>query len=54
MPAIIDACYNCLKHYRNQYVHGDLDCKAALELLAWGRDGEIATSIPQKQQLELL
>ena len=49
-----DACYNCLKHYRNQYVHGDLDRKAALELLAWGRDGEIATSIPQKQQLELL
>ena len=23
-------------------------------MLAWGRDGEIATSIPQKQQLELL
>ena len=30
------ACYNCLKHYRNQFVHGMLDRNAALDLLNWG------------------
>lgn len=31
-----NACHNCLKHYRNQYIHGLLDRFAALELLGWG------------------
>ena len=29
------ACYQCLKHYRNQYYHGFLDRWAALQLLNW-------------------
>ena len=33
------ACSKCLKHYRNQYVHGMLDRFAALQLLEWGVDG---------------
>ena len=40
------ACYQCLKHYRNQYVHGMLDRFAALQLLRWGRDGVIEPDIP--------
>lgn len=49
-----DACYNCLKHYRNQHIHGDLDRKAAIELLAWGRNGIVTDEIPQREQLKLL
>ena len=30
------ACHHCLKHYRNQWIHGMLDRHAALELLNWG------------------
>lgn len=33
-----NACYKCLKHYRNQYVHSALDRKAALNLLDWGEE----------------
>ena len=33
------ACHNCLKHYRNQNIHGTLDRKAALDLLNWGEKG---------------
>lgn len=33
------ACYNCLKHYRNQFVHGYLNRHSALELLNWGVHG---------------
>lgn len=44
------ACSNCLKHYRNQHVHGRLDRYYGLQLLDWGMDGRIATSIPFKVQ----
>lgn len=44
------ACHKCLKHYRNQYVHGMLDRFAALELLQWGMEGTIVKSIPVKVQ----
>ena len=40
------ACHKCLKHYRNQYVHGMLDRFAALQLLEWGLNGVIAKEIP--------
>lgn len=30
------SCHKCLKHYRNQHVHGLLDRYAALELFNWG------------------
>ena len=46
-----EACHKCLKHYRNQNVHGILDRFAALQLLGWGLNGNIAEEIPaQKQQ----
>lgn len=44
------ACHNCLKHYRNQYVHGMLDRFAALELLDWGECGKIASDIDFDKQ----
>ena len=48
------ACHKCLKHYRNQYVHGLLDRFAAIQLLLWGRDGAIAQSIPFSRQQEYI
>ena len=44
------ACHKCLKHYRNQYVHGLLDRFAALQLLDWGMKGVIAADIPEPVQ----
>lgn len=44
------ACHKCLKHYRNQYIHGMLNRFAALDLLRWGVKGEIAHPISQKKQ----
>ena len=44
------ACSKCLKHYRNQYVHGMLDRFAAIQLLEWGVNGIKAHPIqPDKQ-----
>ena len=48
------ACHNCLKHYRNQYVHGMLDRFAALQLLRWGTDNTIAPPLPMKEQITLV
>ena len=44
------ACHKCLKHYRNQYIHGMLDRFAALELLEWGVKGTIVEALPAKTQ----
>ncbi|MBR0455593.1 MAG: DEAD/DEAH box helicase [Firmicutes bacterium] len=44
------ACHKCLKHYRNQYVHGILDRFAALDLLRWGKEGKVAPAILMKAQ----
>ena len=44
------ACHRCLKHYRNQYRHGNLDRIAALELLEWGMNGVLAQPIPMSKQ----
>ena len=49
-----DACHNCLKHYRNQYVHGMLDRFAALDLLNWGISGTIHTDYSIDQQKKML
>ena len=49
-----NACHKCLKHYRNQYVHGLLDRFAALELLDWGGNGELADSLTVEGQKALL
>ena len=47
------ACYNCLKHYRNQYIHGSLNRFYALQLLDWAQFGKVAEplGIPQQQDL---
>lgn len=48
------ACYNCLKHYRNQNIHGMLDRHAALQLLKWGRCGCLAQEIAFETQVFLI
>ena len=40
------ACKNCLKHYRNQFVHGRLDRFYGLDLLEWGISGKLEDTIP--------
>lgn len=47
------SCHNCLQHYRNQYLHGQLDRIAALDLLRWGRNGIVKSEIPLKEQQRL-
>lgn len=48
------ACYDCLKHYRNQMIHGRLNRKAALQLLKWCRTGEVLEVLPLEEQYLLL
>lgn len=49
-----NACYNCLKHYRNQNVHGMLDRFAALDLLNWAKDNSLAPMLSIDMQKKLL
>lgn len=48
------ACHDCLKHYRNQFVHGLLDRFAALQLLKWGKEGIIVAPYSIEKQKKLL
>lgn len=48
------ACPNCLKHYRNQNVHGLLDRFAALQLLEWGEFGITVPEITPEDQIKLI
>ena len=48
------ACSKCLKHYRNQYVHGMLDRFAALQLLEWGSDGINASPLKPEKQIKMI
>lgn len=48
------ACSKCLKHYRNQYVHGMLDRFAALQLLEWGIEGIKASPINPEKQISMI
>ncbi|MPM31522.1 hypothetical protein SDC9_78077 [bioreactor metagenome] len=48
------ACSKCLKHYRNQFVHGMLDRFAALELLQWGMEGKKAAPISTEVQFKMI
>lgn len=48
------ACSKCLKHYRNQHVHGRLDRKAALQLLRWGVNGVKASPLSKEEQIEMI
>lgn len=48
------ACYQCLKHYRNQYYHGFLDRWAALQLLNWAeKNARVPALSADKQKLLL-
>lgn len=49
-----DACHKCLKHYRNQHIQSRLDRFAALDLLAWGRKGELPHAISEKRQADYI
>lgn len=48
------ACNKCLKHYRNQHVHGLLDRFAAIDLLRWGTEGKRPSAIELKEQKKLV
>ena len=48
------ACYKCLKHYRNQYVHGQLDRYAALDLLEWGMNSKVRDRLDVVEQKRLI
>ena len=48
------ACSKCLKHYRNQYVHGMLDRFAALQLLEWGINGINAPPLKPEIQIKMI
>ena len=48
------SCYHCLKHYRNQFVHGFLDRFAALDLLRWGQEGKIPPALSLDKQKDLI
>lgn len=48
------ACHKCLKHYRNQFVHGSLDRFAAIDLLDWGTKGILHESLPFDEQIKLI
>ena len=48
------ACYHCLKHYRNQFVHGLLDRSAALGLLRWGKDAVTVPELSLQEQKKLM
>ena len=48
------ACHKCIKHYRNQNIHGQLDRSAASELLNWCLDGSLAKEIPHKIQSDYI
>lgn len=48
------ACYKCLKHYRNQYLHGSLNRYFALDLLEWAIDGKTKAPLSIKKQKNLI
>ena len=48
------ACYDCLKHYRNQHIHGKLDRRAALDLLRWGQNSQLPDDLNVAAQWSLL
>lgn len=48
------ACHSCLKHYWNQRVHGKLDRIAALELLKWGRYGDLPKPLGIDEQDKII
>lgn len=48
------ACNKCLKHYRNQHIHGLLDRFVALDLLRWGMHGKVSKPLKIEEQMAIL
>lgn len=48
------ACYDCLKHYRNQHLHGKLNRHAAADLLKWGMHNTLPQDYTLNEQWNLL
>ena len=48
------ACHDCLLHYWNQRVHGKLDRFAALDLLNWCENSDLAKPLTYERQHDLL
>ncbi|MEG2417735.1 MAG: Zn-binding domain-containing protein, partial [Eubacterium sp.] len=48
------ACSGCLKHYRNQQYHGQLDRFAALDLLRWAKSGILPDTLSIESQKRLI
>lgn len=48
------ACYECLKHYRNQRIHNSLNRHAVIELLEYGRSQRIPAVLSVEEVHELL
>lgn len=48
------ACYECLKHYRNQRIHHELDRHAAVELIEYGRAQKIPNILSVEQTYSLI
>ncbi len=48
------ACFKCLKHYQNRFVHGTLDRNFALQLLQWGIKREIVAPIEPEIQFIMM
>ena len=46
------SCYKCLRHYRNQNLHGQLERFFALDLLRWGKDGFLTQPLSFAKQSE--
>lgn len=48
------ACYDCLKHYRNQRIHHVLDRHAAVELLTYGQSRKLPPQLSNQEVCELI
>ena len=48
------SCFNCLRHYRNQYSHGELDRFSALDLLNWAKGGILPAPLSINSQKNML
>lgn len=48
------ACYDCLKHFRNQRIHHILDRKAAIELIEYGRTRTLPPELSGQEAYSLV
>lgn len=48
------SCPNCLQHFWNQSIKGNLDRKAALQLLSWVKDGKLNVEIDKQDEADYI